>query len=524
MRSEQHDDRGCRVRFEPSGRVAWVPPGTSLLAAAAWARVPLASSCGGEGRCGECKVRVRDWELACQVSVQEDLTCEVPEPAAQPLAVVEGIRRPVAVERPDGWKALDAEAPLGLAVDLGTTTVAGDLVDLATGETVASGSRVNLQSSAGADVISRAAFAHHRPEGLRELRTMAVETMAGLTGDLCERAGVEPEGIGEVVVTGNGIMLHLLLGVDPHPLGVAPYTAVFHESREVSPGELGLPIHPRGRVVTFPLISAYAGGDTVAGLHATDVVRGDRPALLVDLGTNTEVVLGWGGRAIAAAAPAGPAFEGGGVRHGMPAVHGAVAHVRLDDQVRMEVVGGGEPGGICGSGLVDALAELRRTGLVDPRGRLASAFEVPGHPLGGHLEMVQTMRSFRLAEGLYLDQRDIRELQAALAAVSSAVGIVLEVGEVAPEELAHVFLAGSFGSALDPTRAARVGLVPAVEPGVVEGVGNAALEGARAALLSFREREAAFLVPAHVDYVELSGHPRFNDLFLNGMSFPAVDS
>ncbi|MCG6987467.1 MAG: ASKHA domain-containing protein [Gemmatimonadetes bacterium] len=585
--TEEHSPPEISVRFEPSGRVARVAPGTTLLAAAAWADVPVASTCGGFGTCGECRVRIlegrapvadedRDllspgligegWRLACRHSLHGDATCAVDPLPSHPRAAVEGLRRAIVVEplvrveEAEGapsvvhgsrvlapWPSA-SRAPLGVAFDLGTTTAAAVLVDLADGRDLARASRVNRQASVGADVITRAAYAHDGPEATRTLQGMAVGTLNELVDALCREAGASPTDVFEAVVTGNAIMLHLLVGMDPHPLAVAPFRTLFREPRDLEASELGLAIHPRGRVVTFPLVGAYAGGDTVAGLHATGVVRGEAPGLLVDLGTNTEVAVGWGGSVVVASAPAGPAFEGAGIRRGSPAVPGAVAHVEVvaggagalrrpsgaevrparsglpsdgpPDDLRLDVIGELRPTGICGTGLVDLLAELRRVGLLDATGRLASAAEAPGHPLSHRLATVGSRRSFRVTGEIVVSQGDIRELQAAVAAVAAAVRIVLHHAELRPEDLADVFLAGSFGAALDPTSARALGLVPEVDPSVVRSVGNAALEGARAALLSFREREAAFQIPDHAEYVELSGHPLFNDAFLEAMAFP----
>ena len=319
-------------------------------------------------------------------------------------------------------------------------------------------------------------------------------------------------------------MLHILIGEDPHPLAVAPFEPAFRQALDVEAGDLRVAIHPRGRLQTYPIIGTYAGGDTVAGLHATDLVRGDRPRLFIDIGTNSEVALGCDGRVVVASAPAGPAFEGGGVRCGMPAVQGAIAAVKLGAEVELEVIGGGQPLGICGSGLVDAIAGLRRVGLLDPSGLLAAAEDAPGHPLADRLGTVDGARAFRIADDVYIGQRGIRELQSAIAAVAAAVRIVMEEEGLAPEDIVEVFLAGSFGAALDPAAARTAGLVPPVSENIVRSVGNAAIEGAKAALISFRERQIAFQIPSRAEYVELSAHPKFNDMFLASMTFPSLEA
>lgn len=570
-----------RVRFQPSGRETRVAPGTTLLEAAHWAGTSVDSTCGGYGTCGLCRVRVVEgrvptspedlqhisedeladgWRLACRAELDGDVTCLVPAPAEHLRSVVEGVQRAIAVEprvRVEelesggdgdaaavivcGSRQLDVitgdrvPRPYGLAFDLGTTTVVGALVDLVDGSVAAAASIVNRQVAAGADVISRAAYARSRLGGAAELQGMAVDTMNELLAGLCVEAGVSTASVYECVVAGNSIMLHLLLGVDPYPLSVAPFQTVFREPLDVAAADLRLDteaqdrrgpqlaVHPRARLQSFPMIGAYAGGDTVAGLHATDLVRGDRPRLLIDLGTNTEVALGCDGRVVVASAPAGPAFEGGGVRCGMPAVEGAVARVKLGPAIELEVIGDGAARGLCGSGLVDAVAELRRAGLLDRSGRLGSADQLAANPLVDRLEEIDGARAFRFTDDIYIGQRDIRELQSAIAAVAAAVRIVLDHEGVEPQELADVYLAGSFGAALDPGSARSLGLVPPVSESAVRGVGNAAIEGAKAALISFRERQVAFQIPFHTEYVELSAHPDFNDTFMAAMTFPDLE-
>jgi uncharacterized 2Fe-2S/4Fe-4S cluster protein (DUF4445 family) len=435
-------------------------------------------------------------------------------------------------------------SPLGLALDLGTTTVAGALVDLASGRVLSRATEVNAQVAVGTDVITRAAYAHRGPGHTRELQGMAIGTINDLLASLSKEAGRPSGEVFEVVATGNAIMVHLLLGVDPHSMAISPFQPRFFQSQEVrarnlpsslprahgseEPSGTPLPpleIHGNGRVVTFPLISSYAGGDLVAALLATELADQEEPTLLVDIGTNTEVAVGLRGRVVAAAAPAGPAFEGSGIRHGLPAVQGAVAHLRMEEPgpgLTLNVIGGGRAEGICGSGLVDALGELRRTGLLDPRGRLASPEEVPGHPHGWRLEQKAGTRVFRVTEEVCLEQGDIRVLQTAVAAISSAIRLVLEHAGLSPAQLGGVYLAGSFGTALDPVTARWSGLVPQVPVERIRSVGNAALEGALMSLLSFRERERAFQLPGHAEYVELSGHPDFNDAFMEAMTFPEV--
>jgi uncharacterized 2Fe-2S/4Fe-4S cluster protein (DUF4445 family) len=408
----------------------------------------------------------------------------------------------------------------GLAIDLGTTTVVGSLVDLATGEVLAERSHLNRQAVFGADVISRVAYTSGSETRRREIQNAVLETLNQLVIELSDMAGVAEGQVYQAMVVGNPTMLHLLLGVDAQPIARAPFVTTFDEEQDVAAADLGLAIHPQARVQTLPFIGAYAGADTVGGLHATDLLRSEQRRLFVDVGTNSEIALGSSEGVWACSAPAGPAFEGGRIRDGMMASAGAIYRVALGDPVELDVVYGDVPRGICGSGLIQAIAELGRVGLLEPSGRLRRPEEVPDHPLVSRLVEIDGMRAFRLTHDVVLTQVDIREVQAAKGAISTGIAVLLESAGTRIEDLDEVILAGSFGSAIDPASARSLGLVPGVELEKIQSVGNTALEGAKMALLSFRERQMMHGIPSRVRYVELSAMPDFNDRYLTELSFP----
>lgn len=412
----------------------------------------------------------------------------------------------------------------GVAFDLGTTTVVGTLMNLRTGMPEAVHSLLNRQAPFGADVISRISRAMEGEAALAELREAAVGSLNEVLEQLYREAGVEPEEVYEAVVVGNATMLHLLLGVDPASIAAAPFTPAWSGPLDLPAGEVGLRIHDGGRVQTLPLLGAYVGADIVAGLLATGLGRDQPLRLLVDVGTNGEVILGSAGRILATAAPAGPAFEGGQIRCGMRAAEGAIEGVVLDEEVHLQVIGGESPRGICGSGLVDAVAQLRLRGLLDPSGRLRSPEQATGHPLAHRLVTVDGGRAFALAEGVYLTQRDIRQLQFGKGSIAAGIRVLMGLLGVQARELDQVLLAGSFGSYLNPESARIIGLVPPVEVDRILSVGNTAGEGAKMALLSFRERQVAFELPTRVEYVELSGRPEFNDTFVSALAFPDLEA
>jgi uncharacterized 2Fe-2S/4Fe-4S cluster protein (DUF4445 family) len=349
---------------------------------------------------------------------------------------------------------------------------------------------------------------------------------------VCAQGGADPAEVYEVALAGNATMTHLALGIDPEPLGMAPFIMATRLFPEVLAADLGIGVHPRARAVVFPAFGAYVGGDITAGLLASGMDRDARIRLFVDIGTNCEIVLGNREWLLATAAPAGPAFEGAAIRCGMRAADGAIEVVTMTpDALELTVIGDAAPAGLCGSGLVDAVTGLVRLGLLDPSGRFVPEDQAralaPG--LAGRLTQLGEERVFVLhwlgspgdvAQSIYLSQRDVRELQFAKAAIATGWRILLEEAGLAPGDIQQVLLAGSFGSYLSPANAIRLGLVPEIGVLRVVSAGNVAGEGAKMALLSLRERAAGLALLEEVRYVELSDRADFNDRFVAQLPFP----
>jgi len=424
-----------------------------------------------------------------------------------------------------------------IAFDLGTTTVVGTLLDLGTGTPLAVASTLNRQQPFGGDVITRISATMMDDQALGRLREAAGATLAELATRVCREAGIEPTQVYEVAVAGNATMTSLVLGIDPEPLGVAPFVMPVAQPPTVLAADIGLDLHPRARAFFFPALGAYVGGDIVAGMLATGMDRDKRVRLFIDVGTNCEIVLSDGDRIVSTAAPAGPAFEGGAIRCGMRAADGAVEVVKVDPHagsdepaVTLGVIGDVEAKGLCGSGLVDAVAELVRVGLLDGTGRLVSdeAAKEIAPALADRLTRIGEERVFILhrptpdaetVECVYLSQRDVRELQFAKAAISTGWSLLLEQLGLEHRDVQQVLLAGSFGSYLSPASAVRIGLVPTLPVLRIVAAGNVAGEGAKMALLSVRERAGALALLEEVTYVELSDRPDFNDAFVEQLSF-----
>jgi uncharacterized 2Fe-2S/4Fe-4S cluster protein (DUF4445 family) len=403
-----------------------------------------------------------------------------------------------------------------IAFDLGTTTVVATLLDLETGQPVAVRSMLNRQQPYGADVISRVSATMLDDAALAALEGRAHETLAELTSEVCEEAEVDAAEIYEIVVCGNVTMIQLALGIDPEPLSMAPFIVAAHDLPPATATDFGVAVHPRAPAVVFPSLGAYVGSDIVAGMLATGLTRDKRLRLFIDVGTNSEIALGSVERVLATAAPAGPAFEAAQIRCGMRAAEGAIEGVRIADELELQVIGDVEPIGLCGSGLVDAVAELVGAGLLDHSGRFVDDPPV----LGERLTRIGEERVFMLTDDVYLSQRDVRELQFAKASIATGWQILLRTLGVEPEDIAQVLLAGSFGAYLSPASAVKIGLVPRMALPRIVSAGNVASEGAKMAALSVRERAEARSIVHEVEYVELSGREDFNDMFVDQLAFP----
>ncbi len=533
------------------------------------------------------------WRLACRAGARGDLVVEVPPLQTRPKAALAGVGRHVILrpsvqkrhllldepsledQRSDLQRVLDALDDLeprtsvevlrslggtlrgagfdvtavlcdeelidvepgdttarrfALAFDLGTTTVVATLLDLENGQPVAVRSMLNRQQPFGADVITRISATMLDERALAQLRERAHETLAALALEACVEADVAPSEVYEMTVCGNVTMIQLALGIDPEPLSMAPFVVASHTLPPVTANDFGVSVHPRAPAFVFPSVGAYVGGDIVAGMLATGLTRDRRLRLFIDVGTNSEIALGSEQRVLACAAPAGPAFEAAQIKCGMRAGPGAIEGVSIDgDAVSLQVIGDAEPAGICGSGLVDAVAELVQAGVLDHSGRFAAdeelALRQPG--LASRLTKIGEERVFVLhwrgsdpARAVFLSQRDVRELQFAKASIATGWSILARELGVVPEEISQVLLAGSFGAYLTPLSAVRIGLVPKLALPRIVSAGNVAGEGAKIAALSLRERADAYSIVGETEYVELSGRTDFNDMFIDQLAFP----
>lgn len=442
--------------------------------------------CGGNGSCGKCSVLLEGREvLACHRTVDRDLTVTVPKsPAPQILTAGSHISVP-------------AECGPSLAFDIGTTTVAGALLDR--GQLLATDSCLNPQCRYGADVISRIQSA--LKGGMDGMTRSVRKVLSGMSTVLCRQAGIDPEKIDTVCVVGNPAMQQLFLGIEPRNLAQLPFAPVL-TAPEVSPAREILPVLKNARLLTVPDISGYVGADTVACLLSTGMADADELSLLVDIGTNAEIVLGNRDRMVACSAAAGPALEGANIRFGMRAASGAIDHAWVENgKIQCSIIGSGEATGICGSGIIDAVAAALKLGMLNRRGKILTGDTIP------------------LTDRVYLTQEDIRQVQLAKGAVGAAIHLLAQQLEVRLEDVHRVYLAGAFGSFLNVEKACFMGLLPACLQEKTRATGNVALTGA----MELACEEALFQktgqILDRIQAVELGSLPAFRRCFAKQMEF-----
>lgn len=538
------------IEFQPLGKRIEVPAGTTLLEAARRAGVPLASECGGRGKCGRCRVEILSGNvsqpdsdeksalkrkgaspkerLACRVRVDGDAGIHVPSASRKYDSVVQVHGRLRSYGGVPVGLPPEKTAPLGVAIDMGTTTIAGRLLDLESGEEVCSAGRMNPQISVGEDIISRMDYAIHDSSGARKLPTMLLIALNDLVKNLCNKGNASFDQVLEMVICGNTVISHLLLQLPVAPLARAPYIAGFSSPLEISAEDLGLNNVPRARILIMPCIEGFVGGDHVAMILGCGLDRSPDTVLGVDIGTNTEIVLakpGSMGGLFVASCASGPALEGAHIRDGMRAASGAIERVRITESGPVvKTINREPPIGLCGSGILDALSELLRLGFVDDRGHLKkSGDRIRSGPDGPSYRLVSA-ESSGSGRDILLTQRDISEIQLAKGAIHAAMETLLEKTGTPPEAIARVYLAGAFGDHLNIDGALAIGLFPKLPKAHFVQAGNAALVGVSLVLMSNDERERAAAIALSARHMELANDSRFSRLFVRAMRFKTQDS
>ena len=466
------------VTFLPDNISVPVEAGTSLLSAQIAAGLRPDAPCGGKGTCGKCKVGLEGKEvLACQSVVDRDMTVFT-EAEEKVTILTSGV---AAGTKPD------EEFDYVLAFDIGTTTVVCYLLDGHTGDLLAQESCMNPQSQFGADVISRI---QHALDGNGEILSRCIRnTLVELTEKVCKNVDIRLEAVGTATIVGNTAMHHLLLNIDPKPLVTPPYMPAVFEAMEKEKARI------------LPNIAGFVGGDTVGCMVSTRFDLQEELTLLIDIGTNGEMVLGNKERRIACSTAAGPAFEGAKISCGMRGAEGAVDHVRLENgEIKYHVIGETKPKGLCGSGLLDLVAVLLDTEILDESGYLEG-------------------KEYTLCENVTLTQKDIREVQLAKAAIRAGIELLAEHLDVQVADIRKVYLAGAFGNYMNPVSACRIGMIPPVLLDKIQPIGNAAGEGAKLCALSRDEFTYSRKLAKETEFLELASLPNFQDCYVDALEF-----
>ena len=542
-----------------------------MLQAARALGVDINSICGGAGSCGKCIVKIvqgtenlgdptleeadflggdrlgEGYRLACRSEIRGDVVILVPKESrrgAQRLQS-EGLDTSMTLD-PKIRKQITGEttqvlygdtvvetlssrdAPIhGFAVDVGTTKLAGYLMDLSTGEVLSVETAMNPQIPYGEDIMTRLTYALGGGDQRETLHWSLVEGIKQMLADACRTVDADPCDVYELVFVGNTAMQHFLLDLDPCPLTRSPFTPkdLGHRDLDSAPFNLG---NPKGKIHVLPLIAGFVGSDCVASILATGVHRSDELCFLIDIGTNTEIVVGDKDRMVACSCASGPAFEGAHIKHGMRAAPGAIEGVWIDPnslEPALTTIGDAKPVGICGSGLIDALSEMLKAGIVDTSGKIRGEIENPRVRRSGNIyEYVLAWKSESgVGNDIVVTQLDVRELQKGKAAMFSGAQMALSRLGVKPSEIVNIYMAGAFGTYINRESAVNLGMIPEFNTLDIRQVGNAAGTGARMALLSRGIRKEAQTMRRRVEYIELAAITGYNQAFMDALLLPHRD-
>ncbi|MHC4432276.1 MAG: ASKHA domain-containing protein [Planctomycetota bacterium] len=525
------------VILRPDGKQISIHEGATLLDAAAQAGIILNTVCGGRGTCRKCLAYLDPdgrQVLACQCRIGSDVAATIPPESRffEQRILANGLETREKTQ-PDIYEEYSpAEAIFGLAVDLGTTTVVAKLIDMRAGRSLATEAALNPQTRFGDDVVSRIAYAE-TSEQASDLHRAAIDCINDLIAKLCQTMAVSAEEIYEACIVGNTTMSHIFLELPVTQLGRAPYEAFSLEAHDLAAGDSALKINSAGNIRTVENIAGFVGSDTVAGALATDMDCAEETTLIVDIGTNGEIVLAAKDELYAASCAAGPAFEGARITCGGRAADGAVeAVVAGDDDIDLDIIGNCVPRSMCGSGLIDAIAVLLDFGIIDRTGRFADRQELkerlPSRVFSRIIEY-EGQPAFCLVTAedeserpVVLSQKDIRESQLAKAAIRAGIRLLQQKMGIEDRDIARILLAGAFGNYINPRSALRIGLLPEVGAERIHFVGNAASVGAQMILVCRRSRNRAGELARKIEYVETAHQGSFQDVFADSLLFPPL--
>jgi uncharacterized 2Fe-2S/4Fe-4S cluster protein (DUF4445 family) len=497
----------------------------------------IPSDCGGRSTCGKCKVVIRPLpktterdilhltnqeielgiRLACDHAVEVDSQVEIVRSPSKARILVDGVSDITSVSVDEGFVE-----QFGVAVDIGTTTIVTYLMDLETGQQIATASKLNPQIAFGEDIVSRLTAASKNESNRSTLQDMLINAIDELAEHLLNQLEIAKDKLAKFSVVGNTAMHHFFLGLDTATLNLAPYTPMTVESKVVQADELGFNDYS-AEIYCGPLIAGFVGSDITALLVSQNLHNADDVVLGIDVGTNGEIVLSDRGKIYACSTAAGSAFEGATISYGMRGQDGAIEHVTisgLDDKPEITVIGHTEPRGLCGSGIVDIVSELLKVGLVTPAGRLEHSIRTFEDSSKGHSYTVIEKNEYNSNTRILFTQKDIRQVQLAKSAILSGSKILLSEAGLTEKSIDRILLAGAFGNYINPEAALSIGLLPRVDLDKLVQVGNTAGLGAKLMLLSSKKRELAESITKSVTYVELAGRHDFEELFIRLTQFP----
>ncbi len=500
--------------------------------------------CGGTGLCGKCRVILSGsvpeptskekkiftpeelasgYRLACQTKTSGDMEISIPVQDSQNIKVLDTFRSSA-----DTSTVCPCDQGSGIAIDIGTTTIVAYLVDLGTGMTLAASSAINPQTSFGADVISRISCIGDDPEKLSELQTAVIRQINRLIKDLLSKTRRILSAKDSIAVAGNTTMEHIFVGISPESIGRSPFRPQFYDSLEFQASELGIKAEAGVTVKLLPNIHGFVGGDIVSGILYTGIHKSDELTLLVDIGTNNEMVLGNKDFMLCCSAAAGPALEGAKIKMGMRAAPGAIDSVKKNGSgMSITTIDDMPPVGICGSGLVDAISELLKAGVITESGRFAEKEKIEAGLAQKYKGQKGKDLSFTLAEeGQYgnnpevvITQKDIREIQLAKGAIAAGAQILLKVAGKNISDIKNVYLAGAFGNYIDIENAVRISVLPDVPRERIKPIGNSAGAGACLILNDPSLWETAAGIIKKAEHIELANHKDFQEIFVRSMTF-----
>lgn len=526
-----------------------VARGINLLDAFREIGISMPSPCGGIGKCGKCKVKLKGdlpgehspeeinlltdaelrdgYRLACKTFAGDNMTIAAQSLFNTQRRSIQGLASNGIFPEPRDVSN-DTGEHFGLAVDIGTTTIVVYLVNLDTGVVPAVETEANSQVVYGADVISRINYANNK-SGLEELKAVITSQLNSMIISMLEKHGLDKKLVRKVIFSGNTTMLNILLGLSVESLGVYPYTPSAVDMMVKTPEETGIDVNVEAEVIILPSVSSFIGADIVSGIAAVEMHKFDTYCMLIDLGTNGEMVLGRKDFMIACSAAMGPAFEGAGIEYGMAGTTGAVERVVINNNgVFYSAIGNAKPIGICGSGIIDAAACLLKMGIIDSSGKMLSEEALRSKPdlkkLAQRIETYKNKPAFRIAgdgkdDRILFTQDDVRQIQLAKAAISLGIGALIRKTEITAQKIDKVYLAGGFGGYIDVDNAVTIGLFPEELKDKIVSAGNTSGEGAVRCLISPDAVNECVDIQQKVDYFDLSRIDNFQDLFIDNLGF-----